>query len=164
MGQCILFLRLSTLTVLPILCQEQAVSLCRCGVAGSALSLGMPVHFNRMWGFGLHWAWVPVVTFLVGLATIVTLLVIWLAEGHPRYRSDEDTVRAYIFCLCHNAGMHQPFLLRLQEVNWCRRSKQDFTCRLSTSVMLARHIWLCSEAWPYRQQCCFSSRSTSTST
>lgn len=47
---------------------------------------------RKLWGLGLHWAWVPLVNFAVGLATIVTLLVLWLAEGHPRYRGDESTV------------------------------------------------------------------------
>ena len=43
-------------------------------------------------GLGLHWAWVPFWGFIFGCATIISLLVIWLAQGHPRYRADEATV------------------------------------------------------------------------
>ena len=43
-------------------------------------------------GLGLHWAWVPLFGFIFGCATIIALLVIWLAQGHPRYTQDESTV------------------------------------------------------------------------
>lgn len=43
-------------------------------------------------GLGLHWAWVPFVGFLFGAATLISLLVIWLAQGHPRYKQTESTV------------------------------------------------------------------------
>ena len=43
-------------------------------------------------GAGLHWAWVPFWGFIFGWATIISLLVIWLAQGHPRYRNNEATV------------------------------------------------------------------------
>lgn len=43
-------------------------------------------------GLGLHWAWVPFWGFIFGCATIISLLVIWLAQGHPRYKQDEATV------------------------------------------------------------------------
>ena len=43
-------------------------------------------------GLGLHWAWVPLFGFLFGAATLISLLVIWLAQGHPRYRNNEATV------------------------------------------------------------------------
>ena len=43
-------------------------------------------------GLGLHWAWVPFCGFIFGCATIIALLAIWLAQGHPRYQQDEATV------------------------------------------------------------------------
>lgn len=43
-------------------------------------------------GLGLHWAWVPLFGFIFGCATIIALLAIWLAQGHPRYTQDESTV------------------------------------------------------------------------
>ena len=43
-------------------------------------------------GLGLHWAWVPLFGFIFGCATIIALLAIWLAQGHPRYTQDEATV------------------------------------------------------------------------
>lgn len=43
-------------------------------------------------GLGLHWAWVPLFGFIFGCATIIALLVIWLAQGHPRYTQEESTV------------------------------------------------------------------------
>ncbi|KAL0041579.1 hypothetical protein WJX79_008250 [Trebouxia sp. C0005] len=46
----------------------------------------MPVPLPGGIGFGLHWAWVPFFGFIFGAATIISLLVIWLAQGHPRYR------------------------------------------------------------------------------
>ena len=52
----------------------------------------MPVHLPGGIGFGLHWAWVPFFGFIFGCATIISLLAIWLAQGHPRYRSNESTV------------------------------------------------------------------------
>lgn len=52
----------------------------------------MPVPLPGGIGFGLHWAWVPFFGFIFGAATIISLLVIWLAQGHPRYRSNESTV------------------------------------------------------------------------
>ena len=43
-------------------------------------------------GLGLHWAWVPFWGFIFGCATIISLLAIWLAQGHPRYKENEATV------------------------------------------------------------------------
>ena len=43
-------------------------------------------------GLGLHWAWVPLFGFIFGCATIIALLAVWLAQGHPRYTADESTV------------------------------------------------------------------------
>lgn len=43
-------------------------------------------------GLGLHWAWVPFTAFIFGAATILSLIIIWLAQGHPRYKSTEATV------------------------------------------------------------------------
>ena len=43
-------------------------------------------------GLGLHWAWIPFFGFVFGCATIISLLAIWLAQGHPRYTQDEATV------------------------------------------------------------------------
>ena len=43
-------------------------------------------------GAGLHWAWVPFWGFIFGCATIISLLVIWLAQGHPRDKNNEATV------------------------------------------------------------------------
>jgi len=52
----------------------------------------MPVPLPGGIGCGLHWAWVPFFGFIFGAATIISLLAIWLAQGHPRYRSNESTV------------------------------------------------------------------------
>ena len=52
----------------------------------------MPVQLPGGIGFGLHWAWVPFLGFIFGCATILSLLIIWLCQGHPRYRDNESTV------------------------------------------------------------------------
>ena len=65
--------------------EEMSVSYaCMQGTMATALPNGV--------GLGLHWAWVPLFGFLFGAATLISLLVIWLAQGHPRYRSTEATV------------------------------------------------------------------------
>ena len=63
-----------------------------CGLQEQDTNTAMPVPLPGGIGLGLHWAWVPLVGFVFGCATIISLLVIWLAQGHPRYRSDESTV------------------------------------------------------------------------
>jgi len=40
----------------------------------------------------LGWAWAPVIASVVWFATILGLLIWWLAQGHPDYRNDEATV------------------------------------------------------------------------
>jgi len=40
----------------------------------------------------LGWAWSPVIASVVWTATILTLLILWLANGHPDYRNDEGSV------------------------------------------------------------------------
>ena len=50
---------------------------------------------NKLWGLGLHWAWLPLAGFVAGFALIFVLLIIWLAQGKyliPKTTTCEDTV------------------------------------------------------------------------
>ena len=52
----------------------------------------VPGFRTKFWGLGLSWAWIPLFGFLVASAMILSLLIIWLAQGHPRYKPDEATI------------------------------------------------------------------------
>ena len=52
----------------------------------------VPNFRTKFWGLGLSWAWIPLFGFLVASAMILSLLIIWLAQGHPRYKPDEATI------------------------------------------------------------------------
>jgi uncharacterized membrane protein len=78
---------------------------------------------HSWWGLYLHWAWLPFIGFCFGAATILTLIIIWLASGSPKYQPTDASI-TYISDV---GGKHKPVFITLGTI---------------TAVLFFASLWL----------------------